>query len=288
MYPKSLPIFFTSDHGTNLHGTVAHDIQEGSSSSRFHFTWNPQVVETHKKWRHPRVLGIRHPWYLLPSKVSRLKQSTGTLFFPVHTNPGFTIEGLNDEESITYLKMLPEKYHPVSICLHQHDLNSQREKKFVSEGFEIVTAGDGRDEKYEQKFRDLILGFKFGISESWGSQVAYMITLGIPCQIIKRSYTVIENVPNAKIHGEGNEILAKNLMKLEEAFNGLPHEITPVQRALVNEVLGLDFKNSRLKVASVAWFSFLLIGIPWLSKRALKKLPLVIHFISHRGGERRK
>ena len=286
MYPKSLPIFFTSDHGTNLHGTVAHDIQEGTSTSRFHFTWNQQVVDTHKKWRRPRVLGIRHPWYISPSKASELRESSGTLFFPVHTNPGFTVNGLNDEESIDYLRMLPEKFHPVTICLHQHDLNSLRQNRFSSAGFKILTAGDGRDEKYEQKFRDLISGFKFGISESWGSQVAYMIKLGIPCQIIKRDYTVIENVPNAKMHGEGNETLTQNLLRFEEAFKELPDEITGVQLELVDQVLGIDFKNSRGKIIFVAWFTLFLVGIPWICTRLLKKMFRPIHLISHRGKKR--
>lgn len=237
----------------------------------FHLTFSERVVRE-RGWKfRPRVIGVRHPWFTNRDVLNYPESRSGTIYFPHHSNPGFKVLGFRDLDAIKYLTKLPTKFDPISVCLHSHDLNSDREKLFSSAGFEIVTAGDGRDFNYRENFLELISNYKYAISEGWGSQVAYLIKLGIPTQIIFGDITVVEDIPGAKPHGTGDSVLYENIRKLDLAFAAAPDQITPEQIKLVEEMLGFKFRFSKTKIFLIAWSSLLIVGTTWLSKKALKK-----------------
>jgi hypothetical protein len=270
-YPNFLPLFFSSDHGTTLYKDIAHDISSIKKKPIFHLTFSESVVRE-QVWKiRPRVIGVRHPWFINRDVLNYPESRSGTIYFPHHSNPGFKVFGFRDIDAIKYLTNLPTKFNPISVCLHSHDLNGDREELFRSAGFEIITAGDGRAINYRENFLNLISNYRYGISEGWGSQVAYLIKLGIPTQIIFGDITVVEDIPGAKPHGTGDSVFKNNIRKLDVAFATAPDQITPEQIKLVEELLGFKFRCSRTKIFLIAWGSLFIVGTTWLLKKAIKK-----------------
>lgn len=269
-YPRILPLFFTSDHGVNISGYLDPEIKTKKIKTRKHLTWSEENLNT--QVAKLKFVGTQHPWlYYLEEKKEQLKKNqVGSIFYPLHRAPGFIFDGLDDSESIRYLLDLPEQYQPVHVSLHMHDLGSEREELFLSAGFKIVTLGETNERKFHEKFFSLISGYRYAFSESWGSQVPFLIMCGVPTQIIPRKITILESSHNKKVHSKEFEM---ELRRAEEIFSEFPTQITSDQIQYANKVLGVKLRKTRLQLSLIAYGQMFKLGLPWFIRLLIKTVP---------------
>ena len=198
-YPSFIPLVFFSDHGVNIDAAnIPEHIDKETRIPKLFLTWNDKIYEDkdlqRSYWQDKRIkfIFVEHPWVQYRKKMKYQLPSSrkGTIFFPVHTAPGYAVDGFNDRESCTYLRSLNHEYHPISICLHMHDRGTVREAFFQNAGFDVLTIGNSSSYDYVDKFYSTVSQFKSAISEGFGSQVAYLTDFGIPTEVIPRSINV--------------------------------------------------------------------------------------------------
>jgi hypothetical protein len=64
----------------------------------------------------------------------------GTILFLSHSSHWTTAES-DDAAIARFLEALPERFHPVTICVYWRDFNLQHHHEFANRGFRIVSAG---------------------------------------------------------------------------------------------------------------------------------------------------
>jgi len=266
-YPKLLPIFLTSDHGVGIDSRIDINIVNGKTRTKRYLTWDPMIVELYQNNQFFQVSGIIHPWIYYKEKMSlsRTDAGVGTIFFPYHTVPsGFIAQGISDEESVRYLLSLSKDFQPVTICFHMHDLKTDRPKFFAKYGFEITSVGNMMSYDYADDFYKLISTFAFSISEDWGTQVAYLVDFGVPCQIIPRAIEIIPTDPTGILHElQHKNIYLENRQKAYDLFFDLPSSVLQEQRHFVEHFLGYSFRGNVKYMGFWFWSSAVTVGFSW-------------------------
>ena len=269
-YPKFLPLFFTSDHGVVLNSILDINIANGRTRTRRHLTWNPTIAEIYQDNSFFKVSGIIHPWihYKERMHLTRNYPGKGTIFFPYHTVPaGYITHGFSDEESINYLLNLPRDFQPITVCLHIHDLKTDRPKIFAEHGFAVTSVGNMMAFDYADDFYNLISSFAFSISEDWGSQVAYLVDFGIPCQVLPRKIEIFPADPATLFLAPlQKDIAMENIQKGYDLFADLPRSVSNEQKEFVERHLGYSFKNNIKYMWFWVWTSALTVGLTWFIK----------------------
>ena len=179
-YPDFLPLFIYADHGVGL---LSHLLKNDlENTAEVHFTWHPMKEKRYKFFSGKKVLRIIHPWisYRRKQSITRTKKHKGTLVFYSHSTCAVHWEGHDTEKYFDILRGLPDKFQPVVLCLHMHDINAGLHKKLRSHGFPIVTAGNTSSINFVDRFYDLVKSYSYATSQTWGSQVAYCVEIGIP------------------------------------------------------------------------------------------------------------
>lgn len=278
-FPSFSPLLFFSDHGVNIDApNIPEHMRERNFLPKLLLTWNHRIYNDKKLqseyWKkyHIKILFVEHPWVLYRKRKSyepKLDRQ-GTIFFPMHTVPGYSVSGFEDLDSIDFLKSLNKDHNPITVCLHMHDFETHRKSQFADAGFKVISMGNSSDYDYVDKFYLTISQFKFAISEGFGSQVAYLAEFGIPTQIIPRKIDV--------------SLLGKK--QLEESYHQVEAEIADYfredtfsvreeQRIIANILLGEKFGfNFRVKI--IIWIHFILIGITWIVLIRFPKIVLKV------------
>ena len=270
-YPKFFPIFAFSDHGVTFWEDIPLEFEDEKNAGKLFFSWNPNTVKIRENKEGIKVVGVKHPWVTYRSKMKyEIQESAkGTIFFPFHHAPGYEFSGYSDNEAISRLKELPEEYQPVRISLHHHDFNSGRHEFYAREGFEIVTSGDGTKETFVDNFYKNAIRHKYAISQGVGSQLFYLVEIGIPVQVYPTVPVVIDSVTkNNIVTNEGYVEHAR----IQEMFKDPLLHITQEQRELAEYYLGFYFpeiNKFRMKLYKLA----LTVGIPWLISSLLSLRP---------------
>ena len=266
-YPRFLPIFLTSDHGVGIDSMIDVNIVNGKTRTKRYLTWDPMIVELYQNNRFFKVSGIMHPWVYYKEKMSlsRTNPGLGTIFFPYHTVPsGFITQGISDEESVRYLLSLPKDFQPVTICFHMHDLKTDRPKFFEKHGFEITSVGNMMSFDYTDDFYKLISTFAFSISEDWGTQVAYLVDFGIPCQIIPREIEITPTDPTGIWpEPQHRRIYLENKQKAYDLFADLPRSVSKEQSRFIEHFLGYSFRENSRYMFFWFWSSAVTVGFSW-------------------------
>lgn len=260
-YPNFLPLFLTSDHGINISQYMDPAITSGSIGCRIHLTWSEKNAESHVPGI--TMVPIQHPWlmHLESTGVANFNSRYGSIFYPLHKAPGFSFIGLDDEESIRYLKSLPKKFHPIDVSLHMHDLGGERQELFEKSGFKTVTLGETSDPDFHKKFFTLVSNYQYAFSESWGSQIPFLVKNGIPTQIVPRTTTITRDGESEPVHSAEFE---KELRNAEKLFANLPHFINQEQLDYVDRLLGVQYKMSPEKFSRIIYGQLFNRGLIWM------------------------
>lgn len=256
-YPKFFPLFVFSDHGVALSSMMFSF--ELNNSANIHFTWHPDKVEKYKDCQDLKVVRVAHPWigYRRAQGIARSDNHKGTLVFFSHHCPGIEWVGHDTEEYFETLKNLPEKYQPVVLCLHMHDINLDNHKKFRRYGFPIVTAGNSSSAAFVDRFYDLVKNFSYATSHIFGSQVAYCVELGVPYFFLgDRPKSVNISNENFPLGTELKYPVEKSITTGEALFRLPVDRVTDEQRVFVESMLGLDSQLNRRQVSWIIWREF--------------------------------
>lgn len=284
-FPKTFPLFFTSDHGVDL--ANHHSLDETLRIQRKipHLSWNSASLFANGELNSRKVVFIPNPWalYRIKKNISPNPERIGSVFFPIHLSGGHFTQGLDDANSITFLQELPAKYHPVTVCFYYGDMDSGRPEKFQKAGFKVFTLGSPRDYSFCANFYSKIRNFEFAFSEGWGSQIAYCVDLGIPTMMIDRPVSVRRSGDGVEVVGNEDPVYKMNYGKLKRIFNDFPDEITMKQRDFISNLLGYQYLENFRSVVWKLRIKWPLHAFQWF---CASLLPQIIKFLISIGNTR--
>ena len=258
-YPRLLPLFVYSDHGTGLHSRFyPHEL---ANNSRVYLTFHPLKAKRYQGHSSKRVIRIQHPWifYRRSQGLERLSETIGTLAFITHHAPGFKWEQHTTSTYFETLRSLPDKCQPVVLCLHMHDINAGLHKELRRLGFPMVTAGNTSSLAFVDNFYDLVKRFSYATSPSWGSQVAYCIELGLPYFFLGDRPRLLNLSHKEVALGEvdyQDEYHREYEKRAELLFSVRVDKVTPEQTLFVSSLLGLNSEVTRAALSWILWREF--------------------------------
>lgn len=270
-YPKILPLFIASDHGVHWESRCWQN--EIDAPAPYYFSWNQKKSMRMSGEHAKKSFHVPHPWlsYRRKKFPSLAADRKGTLVFFPHsndtTNPVFS----NLDKYFADLKALPEKYHPIVICLSFHDVRKGLHQKFRKYSIPLVTVGVSNSQRFVDRFYGLIREFRYATSPTIGSHLFYCVEAGIPFFLygerprlqITGSSMVSDGFQNLLEYGDVEDVEA--FMRLHELFGKQVDRISDAQNAVVLKYLGADSTISRLEIATIVW-NALLISIPHLKQ----------------------
>jgi hypothetical protein len=255
-YPNFLPLAIYTDHGPrrladNLH---KHEIETCAPAM---FCHNPESINIWKKYSKKPCYVLYSPFvfYRRSNRVVQDKNAIGTIVFPNHTVPDMD-EIFDTQQYIDQLKNLPEKFQPISVCLHFHDIDAGRHKIYIKNNIPVYTAGHCSD-LFIERFYEILKKFKYASSNLVSSSLFYSVEMGITFFIFGNKDEKINknnlNYPTGKrlIYNEKNEFD----QSLEQIFSGFDCEITEEKKRIVEGTLGIYDGVSRKRMAYILYTS---------------------------------
>ena len=155
---------------------------------------------------------------------------------------------------------LPQRFQPVTICLHHCDVEDGKHLEYIEKGFNVVSAGHKFDKKFVNRFYEILSNHKHATSNAFGSHVPYSIEMGLTFFILKNEIR-IKNLGDKSINlieGSIDEYTHANriMNKYEQAiklFSEVRTEITAEQKVFSEEVLGIHDAISPKKLNRILW-----------------------------------
>ena len=267
-YPYCLPLCVFTDHGPGYVDHIAlHEIESTAPVQLYH---SPVSVNVWLKETNKKAFCMLSPnvFFRRKHKISKSERANGTLVFPAHSTP--SIDDLSGYvDYIGSLKCLPEKYHPLTVCLHMHDINKGLDEIFISNGFTVVTVGDTIDQRFIERFYALLRNYRFTTSNIPGSYMYYSVEMEIPFFIYGNKPLWFNNLdPNINAGaynpfeiGYGKK--AYDLFLFNDYIDKYPI-ISKEQANFAAEHLGLNGGISRLKMAKILYSSL----VKWALSKA--------------------
>ena len=174
-YPSYLPIFATSDHGPTF--TSAIEIHEANSSMPLYITHNRRKVERLKDLFNGDVIHAPHPWVGWRRRYFPKVEGTGSLVFVPHSN-AHTDPITEIGPFVNELNELDSRFHPITLCLHMHDINAGLHIPLRLHGFKLTTAGNTSNRKFVERFYSILMKHRYVLSPSISSHVLYAFEAG--------------------------------------------------------------------------------------------------------------
>ncbi len=125
------------------------------------------------------ALGPLYPKYRKAHGILPHESATGTLAFPSHSSSQFDFSSGYSRYAQDLLR-LPERFHPVTVCMYYYDLLQGRHKAFEEAGFEVVTNGYIGEPTFVDTFYDTMRRFRYITSNHIGSYSFYALEMGLP------------------------------------------------------------------------------------------------------------
>lgn len=266
-YPYCLPLCVYTDHGPGYYNEIPkHELESDAPVQLYH---SPVSLELWRKASKKRAYCMFSPtvYYRRRKKIKQSPDAKGTIIFPAHSTP--SIDDLSGyKKYIQQLKRLPVSFHPMTVCMHMHDIKKGLHLSFLNAGFEVVSAGNGEvDQRFIERLYNILKQYKYGTSNILGSYMFYSIEMGIPFFLYgsepswhNHSDENVKKGQYAPWEDSGYRKTAK--LFTYELFYGQCPEITNEQRVYVHRHLGLDDGISRIKMAWVLYSSFFI----WLKR----------------------
>jgi len=189
----------------------------------------------------PQVLcTLGHPILYLPEiPEESLGERKGTIAFPDHSIHGHLVTGWMD--FFKELAALPEKFHPITVCLHPGpighfpEIHQVQLELLQSLGINFLTIGHGGPLFYASHQR-LMYKFEYALSNYWGAPQWFALHWG--CKFFYSKNKAMVFAPK-----QGNT--GYNQMCLEEVFTQEQVEdVLRRSRDLVDAHLGRKYKRS--------------------------------------------
>jgi len=268
-YPPILPLCVYTDHGPRDSSVppYPHELESNSPVQFFHASAN---VARWKEFSNKPCYALFSPFVFARRclGIEKKPNDSGTVFFVAHSTP------LIDERKPVEIyhkeiSLLPDKYMPVTICLHIHDMRKGLDKEYEKLGYKVVTAGDSLDQGFTKRFYKLLAGHKYALSNLFGSYGLYAVEMGIPFGLhgVPPEY-LNKKDPNVEKGEYKSFLLTDYYQEVQHLFGALPDEtITKEQYEFVSKHLGLNSGVSRLQMMKILYSSL----FKWLIRIVLRK-----------------
>lgn len=254
-YPKFLPLAIYTDHGAGrIENKPYKDTLETDAPTMFYHS--PESVKIWKKFSKKPCYAFFSPFVFCRriNKIEKSDQAKGTIAFPTHMTAD--IDDLSDmKKYIEDLKALPEKFQPVSVCLHMTDVRKGRHKIFMENGLPVFTAG-GNSAGFADRFYGILKNFAYATSNLIGSTTYYSVEMGVQFFIYGDKPILINN-GDANVPAGEYDFYAghKHYQELHKMFSTLDCGITDEKRKVIEYDLGVYDGVSRLKMSWLLYSS---------------------------------
>ena len=256
-YPPCLPLCIYTDHGP-ADPELSPYPHELHSSAPVQFYHAKSAVA---KWKDVS----RKPCYILYSPfvfarhrlgIERSHSARGTIFFVAHSTSSVldnkTVDAYHQE-----LAALPERFCPITICLHIHDVRKGLDRKYLEHGYRVVTAGDSLDQRFTEKFYKLLGQHRYALSNLFGSYGLYATEVGIPFGLYGADPEYYNqgdsNIEEGEYRSYRNTPFYRRAIEL---FTHLPEDsVIPEQLEFARYHLGVNDGITRVEMARVLYKS---------------------------------
>lgn len=281
-YPAYLPLHVYSDHGAGPYwcNMPPNELNSGAYCQFYH---SPENVKEFRKLSSRPCYTMLSPfvYYRRSRGVEKAPDARGTLVFHSHSTPGYEV----DTEMESYQRMLrelPEKYKPICISMHMHDIQKGRHEEFIRNGFPVYTAGNASDYRFAERFYEVLRHFRYATSNSIGSYTFYAVEMGIPFFLAGTPPELFNhsdpNCPPGAIDIEHNRKY-QAMCRLFEARND---QVTPEQKAFVEYHLGIHDCVTPEEMHRLLWEAYRAQGNPlldlWFQVNPLRYLQILYRY----------
>jgi len=241
--PSWAPLPLYGDHGVCFSSQLSqHELE---AKPKAHLTWFNERARGIVSRKEKKVIQIPHPWITYRRKygLQKKEDACGTLIFFSHSNDGVEIVNYDWHAYFEELQKLPDKYHPMVVCMHRHDINKGYHKIVREYKIPIVSAGDTSSPYFIDRFYDVISSFKYATSNSGGSELFYCEELGVK-YFITGNHPMYFNfgsdgLPRGVVQFE-NQLEEASWVKKRELFSRFPPVSSADKEEFVRGILGLD------------------------------------------------
>ncbi len=252
--PNWFPLPLYGDHGVFLYEKLSK--HEESAKPNVHLTWFSDRSKSIQKNSTKKIINIPHPWILYRRRhnISKRENAKGTLIFYSHSNEKIELLNYDWDKYFNDLKNLPNKYHPLYICMHKHDISKKVHRNLRKYGIPILSAGETSSSLFVDRFYDLVSRFNYATSNFGGSDLFLCEELGLEYFIFGEKpvyhnfgdldFPLGEMKPLDNI-GKEASLKKYNLFRIDSSSSKMERTI------FVSNVMGLNVDEAKARVEMI-------------------------------------
>jgi hypothetical protein len=255
-FPSWLPLCINTDHGPGEILQIISELKTPAPAQLFH---SPSSVKVWKAVSRRPAFCFHSPFVFgrKVQHIERASDSEGTIAFPAHTTVHLRDEA-NVDVYIAQLKALPSEFQPVGICLHATDIGKSLHIPFLEQGFDVFTAGHMYDDRFSDRFYEIIRRYKYATSNYVGSYAFYCIEMGIPFFVHGQApeYVNLDD-PTVPLGNFSPYDRFASHRRAHDMFATIRTTITEEQREFAETHLGIRDGLGRLHLAAILWYALI-------------------------------
>jgi hypothetical protein len=176
-------------------------------------------------------------------KQSPQPERRGTIFFPSHSTHHLNVD-MDFNELAEGLTGLPQKYHPVTVCIYWKDCILGHHLPFRERGFDVVSAGHMYDPLFLFRLYHLLSMHTYAASNSIGSNLYYSVKSGCSFFYFLDEIEIQHRGDMVRLQQDRANPPEKDLLLLRQLFKEPHPASTPEQLKLVDYYLGTEYLKS--------------------------------------------
>jgi len=236
-YPVEQPIFATIPHGIYFRDKVIpnHELKFDLPAV---LNYPPFTTPLWRKAaKHKKIIPFASPIHYalkLFRQETPQQERSGTLFMPKHSTAAVGVK-FDKEAVLDELMTLPEKFHPITACIHWHDVKLGLHKYFQMNGIRTVSAGHITDYNYLFRWLHLVGQHKLVAGCGLSSSIFYSTLADTPFYLTKEDVAVDSKA--RLFNKNGAQFSSKALKRIEiirEVFGAPLSKVTAQQNELAN------------------------------------------------------
>lgn len=167
-------LYFTIEHGVSIDDIIWH--VDKNSILKSSIVFSDFRKEVYKNQTNKYVFNIGSIINYVDLKDSYTKD--GSIYFLTHSTHHIDVD-LNLKRIIVELNSLPSHLKPEYICVYWKDIQRNKHKIFIDNGFKVLTAGHMYDKLFLYRLKEILLNFKYLITSEMGSHVFHAFNCGL-------------------------------------------------------------------------------------------------------------
>ena len=256
--PAWLPLCVLSDHAPRLaEKPDGVDLKTRAPLALFH---GANFAQNWAKYsRIPcAIMGSPFVHYRRMTGVEVRPDAQGTIAFPYHGTHWIDIE-MDWAEYARRLRLLPEPFQPVTVCLYWKEVRRGLYRVFREAGLHVVTAGHMYDDSFVERFYALLSNHRFATSNAIESCTFYAVEMGLPFFLWGHQISMIaENSADLRRpigSYDPKNIYFEEQQGAEALFGELRTTINNDQKQFAERLLGVGQELPREKLARLLWLA---------------------------------